>query len=132
MGVAAQSEIFLGGSRSTAVPRRRSKCSALAAPFVSFEDGTAERRGDVSTAPARVLGRHLRLPGLGVGLRRVTRPSSGIRLSRPRLVFARIPNELDELSSKVLLGGERIMGVAAQSEIALRVRAAMREGFQVM
>jgi hypothetical protein len=38
------------------------------------EDGTAERRGDASTAPARVLGRHLRLPELGVGLRRVTRP----------------------------------------------------------
>jgi hypothetical protein len=58
VGVGSAAGDFPCGSRSTAVPRRRSKCSALAAPFVALEDGTAERRGDMSIAPALVLGRH--------------------------------------------------------------------------
>jgi hypothetical protein len=60
----------------------------------------------------------------GYGLRR--------GLCRPRFVFARTPGELDELPSEVLLGGEGIVGVAAQREIVHRVVAASREGFHVV
>jgi hypothetical protein len=82
VGVAAQREIVL---RVFAAPREGPQVVELdavsfgappsqgvgvsAAPFVPLEDDTADRGGDVSTAPARVLGRHLRLRGLGVGLR---------------------------------------------------------------
>jgi hypothetical protein len=51
---------------------------------------------------------------------------------RPRFVFARIPSGLDELSAEVLLGGEGIVGVAAQREIVRSVLAAPREGSQVV
>jgi hypothetical protein len=43
-----------------------------AAPFILLEDGTEDRGGDVSTAPARVLGLHLGLSGLSVGRRVLT------------------------------------------------------------
>jgi hypothetical protein len=115
----------------------------------------ADRGGEVSTAPARVLGVHFKLLlGLGVGLRvlgyiprsanrrgvrrcgygprRAARPSSGARLFRPGLVFARTPSKLDELLTEVLLGCEGIVGVAAQREIVLSVLAAPREGRQVV
>jgi hypothetical protein len=76
---AAQREVFL---RVLAAPREGPEVVELeavsfgaassqgvgvsAARFVPLEDGAANDGGDVSTAPARVLGLYLRLPGLGV------------------------------------------------------------------
>jgi hypothetical protein len=63
---------------------------------------------------------------------RVARPSSGALLCCPRFVSARTLSELYELSSEVLLGGEGIVGVAAQREIVLCMLAPKREGFQMV
>jgi hypothetical protein len=48
-------------------------------------------------------------------------------LIRPGLVLARTPGEIDELSAKVLLGGECVVGAAAQREIGLGVLTSLRE-----
>jgi hypothetical protein len=130
---AAQQEIFLVGLG--APPSRGVGVSAALLQRPSSRSKTARRNAAGTCLSRRRLysDATLRLPGLGVGLRRVTRPSSGARLCRPRLVFARTPSlELDERSTEVLLGGERIVGVAAQREIVRRVRAAMRKGLQVV
>jgi hypothetical protein len=85
VGVAAQREIFLGVRAALREGPQVVQLEAVgfgapppqgvsvsAARFVPLEDDTADRGGDVSTAPARVLGLHLRLPGLCIRLRVLT------------------------------------------------------------
>jgi hypothetical protein len=53
-------------------------------------------------------------------------------VSDPEFVLARIASAGDEIPAEILLGGEGVVGAAAQADIVEPMFAAPREGYRVM